>query len=143
MEIDEYTLESLDNLIQNYAINRHVSIEHDKEVTVENRKMRTTVLSGLFSSGMTVYTNTIECWIKEDPKNKLQTDFRRKYIMLCLLRHVSGDWGKLCLEDFDTNEDCLSNDERLMSVYEIDNQTIWIITEWDRSVTTVLDPMDY
>ena len=124
MEIDEYTLECLDNLIQKYAINHHVVIEHDKEITVENRKVKTTVLSGLFSSGMTVYTNTIECWIKENPKNKLQTEFRRKYIMLCLLRHVSGDWGKLCLEDFDTNEDCLSNDERLMSVYEIDNQTI-------------------
>lgn len=63
--------------------------------------------------------------------------------MLCLLRHVSGDWGKLCLEDLDVNEDSLSNGERLMSVYEIDNQTIWIITEWDRSMTTVLDPIDY
>lgn len=143
MEIDEYTLECLDNLIQRYAINHHVSIKYDKDVTVQNRKVKTTVVNGLFSSGMTVYTDTIECWIKENPKNKLQTDFRRKYIMLCLLRHVSGDWGKLCLEDFDTNEDCLSNGERLMSVYEIDNQTIWIITEWDRSVTTVLDPMDY
>jgi len=143
MEIDEYTLECLDNLIQKYVINHHVLIEHDKEITVENRKMRTTVLSDLFSTGMTVYTNTIDCWIKEDPKNKLQTEFRRKYIMLCLFRHVSGDWGKQCLEDFGTNEDALTDGERIMSVYELDNQTIWVITEWNREVTTVLDPMDY
>lgn len=143
MEIDEYTLECMDNIIQNYATNRHVSIEYDKEVDVEGRKMRTTVFNGLFSSGMTVYTDTIRCWIGEDPSNTIQAEFRRKYIVLCLLRHVSGDWGKLCLEDFDTNEDCLANGERLMSVYEMGDQTIWVITEWDRSVTTVLDPMDY
>lgn len=70
MEIDEYTLESLDNLIQNYATNRHVSIEYDKDVTVQNHKVKTTVVNGLFSSGMTVYTDTIECWIKEDPKKQ-------------------------------------------------------------------------
>ena len=63
--------------------------------------------------------------------------------MLCLFRHVSGDWGKQCLEDFGTNEEALTDGERIMSVYELDNQTIWIITEWNREVTTVLDPMDY
>ena len=88
MDIDEYTLECLDNLIQKYVINHRVLIEHDKEITVENRKMRTTVLTGLFSSGMTVYTNTIDCWIKENPKDKLQTEFRRKYINVLIARMV-------------------------------------------------------
>ena len=54
MEIDEYTLECLDNLIQKYAINHHVVIEYDKEVDVNSRKMKTTVFNGLFSSGMTM-----------------------------------------------------------------------------------------
>ena len=143
MELNEYLLECLKNGITNYVINHGLLIEHNKEITVEDRKVKTTVLNGLFSSGMTVYTNTIDCWIKEDPNDKIQCEFRRQFILLCLLRHVAGDWGKQCIEDFMTNEDALKDGERIMSVYELDGQTIWIITEWNREVTTVLDPMDY
>lgn len=143
MEIDEYMIKMMDETIQYYTINHGVVVEHNKKITVENRNVETTVLNGRFSSGMTVYTPTIDAWIKENPKNKLQTEFRRKFILLCLLRHVSGDWGKLCVEDFHENEFSLANDERIMSVYELENQTIWVITEWNREVTTVLDPDDY
>lgn len=92
---------------------------------------------------MTVHTSTIDSWVKENPNDKLQTEFRRLFLEVCLIRHVCADWGRVCLEDSLANEDALINDGRLMSVYELDNQTVWIITEYDRSVTTILDPMDY
>lgn len=65
----------------------------------------------------------------------------------CFVRHHCGDWGDLCEEDINTNEEALKNGERLFSSYEIHEDgeiiTIWIITEWDRSVTTILLPEEY
>lgn len=75
-----------------------------------------------------------------------------------LNRHVRGDWGDLFDEDREGNEEALVDGNRLMSVYRlVDAQriadtplskrdsfpTIWIITEWDRSVTTLLLPSEY
>ena len=60
-----------------------------------------------------------------------------------LSRHAGGDWGEVCPEDAGTNEDALKHGDRLMSVYGQGDQRFWIITEWDRSVTTVLMPEDY
>ena len=61
----------------------------------------------------------------------------------CLRRHVSGDWGELCPEDVEQNERSLE-EGRLVSVYHDQNETkFYIITEADRSVTTVLLPEDY
>ena len=61
-----------------------------------------------------------------------------------LNRHVSCDWGDLCEEDRLTNELAVEKQGRLMSVYETKAKTkFWIITEWDRSVTTILLPSDY
>lgn len=61
-----------------------------------------------------------------------------------LQRHVSGDWGELCEEDRRENELSLKEGYRLFSAYDASNGTrFWIITEWDRSVTTVLLPEDY
>lgn len=59
-------------------------------------------------------------------------------------RHQSGDWGELCDEDRQANELALENGDRLMSVYRTKlNEKIWCITEWDRSVTTLLLPSEY
>ena len=59
-------------------------------------------------------------------------------------RHLHGDWGDICNEDRVVNEDALISGERLMSVYEVEpGLTIWIITEADRSVTTILLPNEY
>lgn len=59
-------------------------------------------------------------------------------------RHQSGDWGELCEEDKQVNEDALKNCERIMSVYKSSGgQKFWVITEADRSCTTVLMPEDY
>jgi hypothetical protein len=61
-----------------------------------------------------------------------------------LNRHSQGDWGNVCDEDRSENEWALMNDARLMSVYEsTGGETFWIITEADRSSTTVLLPSEY
>lgn len=61
-----------------------------------------------------------------------------------LARHVSGDWGELPAEDAALNNVSLKTDGRLLSSYPIaPNTKVWVITEWDRSVTTVLRPEDY
>lgn len=61
-----------------------------------------------------------------------------------LSRHQSGDWGDVCDEDRAENELALGRQLRIFSVYQItDEITIWIITEADRSATTILLPADY
>lgn len=64
--------------------------------------------------------------------------------MALLKRHIACDWGEICEEDQKTNQRALLDGERLMSIYQVgDSLTIWIITEADRSVTTLLLPEDY
>lgn len=60
-------------------------------------------------------------------------------------RYMSGDWGELCDEDKEQNEQALKDGDRLMGSYENKERgwKIWIITEWDRSVTTILFPDEY
>lgn len=61
-----------------------------------------------------------------------------------LARHVCGDWGDVGAEDAELNEEALQMGNRLLSAYETSRQTkIWIITEWDRSQTTILCPDEY
>jgi hypothetical protein len=65
-------------------------------------------------------------------------------IHTALARHLSGDWGEVCEEDRKENERSLVHDLRLLSVYRsADGVKFWIITEADRSATTVLLPEDY
>ena len=61
-----------------------------------------------------------------------------------LLRHVTGDWGDLDADDRQENDLALAQGRRLLSAYQASNGTkFWIITEADRSSTTVLLPEDY
>ena len=60
-----------------------------------------------------------------------------------LARHLAGDWGDLCEEDKAENELSLKEGFRLLSAYETEIGKIWIITEADRSVTTILFPSEY
>ena len=64
-------------------------------------------------------------------------------VQLTLHRHQSGDWGEVCLEDRAENEFSLTRGLRLLSVYRSEGTKFWIITEADRSATTVLLPEDY
>jgi hypothetical protein len=61
-----------------------------------------------------------------------------------LRRHMSGDWGELSDEDVKENEFSLKEGLRLLSAYRTGKgQKIWIITEADRSATTILLPSEY
>lgn len=64
-----------------------------------------------------------------------------------LQRHATGDWGEICEEDHQQNDFGVSHRNRLMSVYYLvpgqEDSRIWIITEGDRSYTTILLPEDY
>lgn len=64
---------------------------------------------------------------------------------LLMVRHVTGDWGDLCEDDLQANKNAVKNGERVLSSYLLppDNTKLWIITEWDRSVTTLLLPDEY
>jgi hypothetical protein len=65
-------------------------------------------------------------------------------IQEALNRHASGDWGNLDASDKRANELALLKGTRLLSAYETkQNIRFWIITEWDRSVTTILLPQEY
>lgn len=62
-----------------------------------------------------------------------------------LQRHAANDWGVVCDEDKAANDQALVEpSQRVLSAYDLVNGTrIWIITEWDRSVTTILLPEEY
>jgi hypothetical protein len=60
-----------------------------------------------------------------------------------LRRHAAGDWGDLDPHDMEQNEFGLKHGERLFSAYGEGEKRFWVITECDRSVTTVLLPEDY
>jgi len=65
-------------------------------------------------------------------------------ITAALRRHVAGDWGDVCAEDKLLNDRAVLEGTRILSAYRAANgTTFWIITEHDRSVTTVLLPEDY
>jgi hypothetical protein len=60
-----------------------------------------------------------------------------------IVKHVSGDWGEICDEDRELNDAALKEQSRLFSAYTVGNDKLWIITEADRSSTTLLLPSDY
>ena len=65
-------------------------------------------------------------------------------IRSALRRHATGDWGELDTEDRLANENALLRGDRLFSVYHSGaGVKFYVITEWNRSVTTVLLPEDY
>ena len=58
-------------------------------------------------------------------------------------RHATGDWGDLCAFDRRQNEVALREGLRVLSSYPVEEGNIWIVTEAERSVTTILRPEDY
>ena len=65
-------------------------------------------------------------------------------ILAAICRHQSGDWGEVSEEDRRANDQALLAGTRVLSTYHAINGTeFWIITEADRSATTVLLPQDY
>lgn len=65
-------------------------------------------------------------------------------IAFALARHRNCDWGEVCKEDWELNDEALELGYRILSVYTSSNGVkFWIITEADRSYTTVLLPEEY
>ena len=85
-----------------------------------------------FPLGRTVITsNALESLVMDD-------------VVYALRRHQRGDWGDVCKDDAELNDDSLLTGCRVLSAYTDRNDVkFWIITEADRSVTTVLLPEDY
>lgn len=65
-------------------------------------------------------------------------------MLAALIQHAEGNWGEVCPEDRKANEQALRGGFRILSVYRTQAGTrFWIISEADRSATTVLMPEDY
>lgn len=74
----------------------------------------------------------------------ISNDEFSKFVWQCLARHTTGDWGDLCQEDKQENERALKQGSgRIFSAYYFQGQKIYIITESDRSISTILFPSEY
>ena len=93
-----------------------------------------TIIESKFDFGRVVATTTLANYCE-----------KKGFSMLpYLIRHANGDWVDVCKEDWKSNDEALKNGLRLLSEYKLpDGRRIWIITEWDRSATTLLFPEDY
>ncbi|KFA99640.1 hypothetical protein [Vibrio sp. ER1A] len=87
-----------------------------------------------FELGQTVMTQGVA--------NLLETNIGAN-LHIYLMRHQNGDWGDMPIEDKITNDESTKSDGRIMSSYKFCGEKIWIITEWNRSVITVLLPSEY
>lgn len=88
-----------------------------------------------FPSGQVVMTTGVDELVRQGRLNPVPY----------LRRHLHGDWGDLSDDDRRLNDAALkSGDDRLFSSYQVTpDLKLWIITEWDRSVTTLLLPSEY
>ena len=89
-----------------------------------------------FQLGRVVWTRYINDCVAEN------TQFA-KFVTDSLARHCMGDWGEITESDKVENDFSLDKHLRLFSVYKKDKFVIWVITEADRSVTTILFPSEY
>ena len=89
-----------------------------------------------FKLGKLVMTRGVHSKIKEN------VDFAVG-VLDAFERYRNCDWGDLCNSDKAENEKALRNGERIFALYNIGNEKIYIITEWDRSVTTILFSHEY
>lgn len=87
----------------------------------------------LFSLGRIVATPGVVTHFEEHGINPFE------YLGL----HQCGDWGCVPPEDWKSNDEALVHGGRVLSAYMVKGTKIWIITEWDRSATTLLLPSEY
>ena len=95
-----------------------------------------------FSLGQTVMSRSIADHVGVSDKFS-------SFVFKCMFRHKACNWGDLDPEDVEANNQALEYGSRILSSYKIpfsfgfDHSKVWIITEADRSVTTILFPSDY
>ncbi len=58
-------------------------------------------------------------------------------------RHINGDWGDLGVSDKKLNDEAITDGSRILSAYIVAGEKLYVITEWDRSYTTVLLASEY
>lgn len=91
----------------------------------------------MFELGQTVMTIGIASAMENNPQ------FREE-IIGSVDKYVRCDWGDTCEEDAEMNNEAVRNGEGgILASYNTSQGTIWIKTEWDSSVTTVLFPSEY
>lgn len=90
----------------------------------------------LFPLGQVVMTAGVAALLRTD-------DYFPRLLDHCLKRHASGDWGNVPKDDKDENDLSVEQGFRILSSYMLGTEKIWIITEADRSSTTVLFPDEY
>lgn len=86
--------------------------------------------------GRVFITRGIADAIEENPLFGLE-------VQTAFLRYLAQDWGDLCKEDIDLNKEALKNGDRILGSYTTSKGKVYIITEWDRSVTTILFAEEY
>lgn len=136
----EPTLPDWRNLLAAYERTWHHHHEHPTEQTLAVLMTGAEILvrelykPGRFDLGMQVMTPGVRDVLNE--AGHIPPEF--------LLRHKHGDWGELDDEDVIANDRALLHGSRLLSAYRTRlGEKLWVITEWDRSVTTLLVPADY
>ena len=91
-------------------------------------------IEALFPLGMVVMTPGAAALLEDTGTPALQI----------LARHQFGDWGELYPDDCQLNDDAVKYGERILSAYKLGGgRRLWVITEADRSVTTLLLPSEY
>ena len=95
-----------------------------------------------FKLGQLVATKNVDSLMKSDPEFK-------DFVKSSLGKYIKSDWGDTFKDNAKMNDEAVkSGEDRILAVYKRsiaghEDQTIWIVTEWDHSVTTVLFPSEY
>ena len=69
--------------------------------------------------------------------------FNQNALVELLNRYCSGEWGNLCDEDKQANIDAIEHGERVLARYDVEDESLYVITEADRSCTTILFTYEY
>ena len=93
-----------------------------------------------FQLGQIVTTRGVDTFVNKDPDTAIS---RTGQLMSIISRYMQGDWGDCHPEDAESNNVAVAEGHRIMGAYKIDEKVVWVITEWDRSVTAFLFPDEY
>lgn len=87
--------------------------------------------------GQFVMTRGIAAKVKESTEFSI-------FVHNSVTKYLCGDWGDICREDWEMNDSAVENDDdRVVAKYNSHLGDIYIITEWDRSATTILFTEEY
>jgi hypothetical protein len=92
-----------------------------------------TIYTALFLHGKTTVT----------PSAYEELDRLNQTPLPLLYRHLTGDWSEMAEEDQQANREAITEGSRVFSAYTIQDVKFWVITEADRSSTTILLPSEY